>query len=216
MDSAHQLSPETPRPRHEERANAATHFLGFVGAVTVTLFTLPWTRQLPITIAVAFYIYLATLVAMYFVSALSHAVDEPRAKHALRALDQGVIYLLIAGTYTPFLTAYIPKTLGHYGLTALWVAAGILFFRKVVLRSEVINFSARSYLAMGWIPAIVYGRFVPMPCLMGLLIGGILYSFGVYFLLNDRRAPYYHVIWHVFVIAASAAHFYVIWEYVLR
>ena len=207
---------DIPRPRSEERVNAATHFLGFFGSVAVTFLVFQTAQQLPVTIATAFYVYLATLTGMYLISALSHAVDEPRAKHALRVLDQAEIYLLIAGTYTPFMAAFVPTTFGYFGLSCVWLAAGVLFLRKAVLQSDVIKFSARSYLMLGWVPALVFGCYVPVPCVVGLLVGGVFYSAGTWFLLNDRRAPYFHMIWHLFVIIASAAHFYVIWAYILN
>ena len=185
-------------------------------SIAATAVVYPQTVDLPVAVRVAFGVYSATLIAMYIASAMSHAVMSRGPKHLWRVIDQGVIYLLIVGTYTPIVAAFVPNGTRAIMMSLLWAVALAGCLRKLVWQRDIIQFSAKSYLALGWIPALCVQPFVPMQILVGLLVGGIFYSTGAWFLLNDRRAWYFHSIWHVFVIIASICHYYTIWRFVLH
>ena len=200
--------------RDEEPINAVTHSIGCVLSLcaTVTLIVLAgaWSSQL-----FACLIFSVALTTVYAVSALSHAVSEPQQKFLLRAWDQGVIYLLIVATYTPFLWKYTPTQVMIATLTAIWLAAIAGFISKVVFLHRIDDrFSPVTYIALGWLPALAVCCYVPWDCLQWIAVGGIVYTVGVFFLSFDRRVPYFHSVWHLSVIAASACHFYAVYRFV--
>ena len=194
----------------EERANAVTHALGALasiagGAVIVTFAARssdPW--NLAGTL-----VYTITLVMLYSASALYHAARRERRKARLRVLDHCAIYLLIAGTYTPFL---LDALRGDWGLTLLagvWgmALAGIVF--KLFLLGRFPRLSTAMYLAMGWLAVLVLPallRALSLPVVLWLVAGGLAYTVGTAF-YHSRRIPYAHAIWHVFVMVGSACHF---------
>ena len=137
------------------------------------------------------------------------------SKHRLRAWDQGTIYFLIVGTYTPFVAVYLQPTPAVLLVAGLWLAAGLGFWSKVVANHRINAFSAWSYIALGWLPALPLIGHVPSGCVMWMAIGGVSYTLGVVFLMLDSRISYFHAVWHIFVIAASACHFYAIFTYVV-
>ena len=141
------------RSQREERLNAWTHGLGAMGSLVAAWWLLAG-EPLPQAARWAFYCYMATLVAMYLASTMSHAVVEPVPKHRWRVVDQAVIYLLIAGTYTPILATHLDGALRTTSLSLLWLAASLGFARKAAWEHDVIEFSAKSYLALGWVPAV--------------------------------------------------------------
>jgi hemolysin III len=151
----------------------------------------------------------------FLFSSLSHAIHRQPMLNTLRAWDQAMIYTMIAGTYTPIVVVYAPEWIRTPLVTAIWIAAISGFVQKVVLRHRVNGIETLSYLLLGWLPAIpLYGR-VPTPLLWSMGMGGILYTVGVVFLMNDFRMRYMHAIWHLFVVVAAACHFLGILWYVV-
>ncbi len=210
-------------PRAEERLNAATHafgaILGVVGLVLLVIQanSMGRTGSLPAVI-----VYGAALVLVFLFSALHHAVSRPRIKQALLALDHGGIYLLIAGTYTPFCLLMPPGQ--EWTLLALvWgpALAGILVQLAAFLtnRSDGYErFAFVFYLALGWLPLLwagddVFRKLAPLGLDL-LVAGGISFTIGVVFYLW-RRLPYGHAVWHLFVVAGCAFHFFSIFHYVV-
>jgi len=128
----------------------------------------------------------------------------------MRSWDQGAIYLLIAGTYTPGIIAFCPNWAAAGLLTLVWSLATYGFYCKVIAQKRLNSVTTATYLALGWGPAMVLVPFVPRVFFLWLLAGGILYSIGVVFLLNDHRVKYFHAAWHLWVIAAAAAHYFAI------
>lgn len=202
----------------EEIANSVTHGLGFVLAV-VGLVALvvgaarigdPWR-------VVSFSLYGTSLVALYLASTLYHALPGVRAKALLKRCDHAAIFALIAGTYTPILLVTLRGPLGWTMAGVVWgiMVAGItlklLFidrFRKLLLGA---------YLAMGWL--VVFVLHVLWQRLSGaalgwLVAGGLAYTGGVAFYVW-KRLPYGHAIWHLFVLAGSACHFFFFYLHVL-
>lgn len=201
--------------RDEEPTNAATHSVGCLlsACATVGMIAFAGAETAQLLVCLIFSIALTT---MYAVSALSHAVTQPQQKHLLRAWDQGVIYLLIVATYTPFLWRYAPTQIMFATLAAIWLAAIAGFISKVAFLYRVDDrFSPVTYIALGWLPALAVCCYVPWECLQWIALGGVLYTVGVFFLSLDRRVPYFHTVWHLSVIAASSCHFYAMYRFVL-
>jgi hemolysin III len=206
--------PRPPRDGNEEFANTLTHGAGVVlslaGAVALFLIC---SRQ---AVVVACGLYALTLVATYAASSLSHGVRRPDWKHLLTVWDQGVIFLLIIGTYTPFLVAYLPSAWTMPVLVLLWGAALLGFASKVLVHHRVDHtFSPLPYVALGWLPAMILMPWVPLECMAWLAVGGMLYTVGVVFLVLDHRVRYFHAAWHLFVLGGSTCHYFVILAFVV-
>ncbi|MCA9121510.1 MAG: hemolysin III family protein [Planctomycetaceae bacterium] len=203
------------RSRGDELANSLTHGTGLLLAVVGGVFMIPAASSSHIGVRIAVVAYIASLVAVYGFSTLSHAVHSTAEKNRLRAWDQGTIYLLIVGTYTPFIAAYLPPVEAAFLAAALWLAAGFGFWSKVVANHRVNRLASWSYIALGWFPAAAFIGRIPMEVVKWMAYGGISYSVGTVFLMLDHRVAHFHVIWHILVIAASACHYYAIFAYVV-
>ena len=158
----------------------------------------------------------AALLAVYSASTLYHAATAPRARARLRRLDRAAIYLLIAGTYTPFCVLGIGGRGGGALLAFEWILAALGIALQLRGPGRVGGASIVLYLAMGWV-ALPFIRPVAAalgePCTAWLAIGGIAYTSGLVFF--GARRPYTHAIWHLFVLAGSAAHVYAIVGFLL-
>jgi len=201
----------------EEAANVATHAAGLLASIVgvVVLVYLGVVRGEVLHVASAG-LYGATLVALYAASTLYHAFRKPGVKRVLRVLDHCAIYLLIAGTYTPFVLVGLGGGWGWALFCVIWAmaAAGIVF--KVFATGRFAVVSTAAYVAMGWLGVVAIGplvRALPGAALAWLLAGGIAYTAGTFF--YHRRVPYSHALWHVFVLLGSVCHFVAIGLYVL-
>jgi len=159
----------------------------------------------------SFVVYGSSLVLLYTSSTLYHLVQRPRAKQLFRVLDHVSIYLLIAGTYTPFLLVGLRGVWGWTLFGIIWALAlgGIAFKVFSRRRFHGVPISTATYLLMGWLgvlalPEIV--KSVPPGALLWLLAGGAMYSAGVVF-FSWERLRYHHAVWHLFVLAGSACHY---------
>ncbi len=199
----------------EEIANGLTHALGFILSIMGALLVARSASLLRLGTLFSCSVFLVTLVGLYALSTLSHLVKRSRMQDRLRAWDQGAVYLLIAGTYTPFAWAALVPPARQVGLAALWLAAGAGFFSKVVVRHRVNNMQTHSYILFGWIPAAFLFREVPASTLFWMAVGGLSYTLGTLFLKIDHRAPYLHALWHLFVVGGSACHFYAIYQFLI-
>jgi hemolysin III len=200
----------------EEIANSITHGLGFflsaVGAV-VLLFAAG--RGLDTWRLAGLTIYALSLVAVYASSTLSHAIQEARWKHLFRILDQATIYLLIAGTYTPFILVFAAPDRRFLVLIIVWGVAILGTISKVVLKHRVNSVDVVNYALLGWLPAIALYNEIPSACLWWMFLGGVSYTVGTVFLSLDQRVPFFHTAWHAFVLGGSAIHYYAIMQYTL-
>lgn len=197
----------------EELANTITHGIGLALSLAgfVVLMVLAAMRGSAWHI-VSCAIYGATLVCLYAASTLFHGIPSPRRKRALRIFDHCAIYLLIAGTYTPFLLVNLRGGWGWSLLGIVWglAMAGILFKFWFVDHFRI--FSTAVYLLMGWLAVIAVKPLlvsVPASGLLCLLAGGLLYTLGVVF-YAWKSIPYNHLIWHLFVLAGSACHYFAV------
>ena len=202
----------------EELANAITHGIGLILSVAgfsilLVLAVLRGGRLQIVSCAV----YGTTLVCVYAASTLYHTLPWPRAKRALRIFDHCTIYLLIAGTYTPFALVSLRGGWGWSLFSLIWAlaTAGIVF--KFWFFDHFKILSTASYLAMGWIGLIASKPLlssIPVHGIYWLLAGGLLHSIGVAFFASGRLR-FGHAIWHVFVIAGSACHYFAVLFYVI-
>jgi hemolysin III len=197
----------------EEIANAITHGIGLLLSIAgfVVLLVLAALRGTAWHI-VACSIYGATLICLYTASTLYHAVISPRVKRALRIFDHSAIYLLIAGTYTPFLLVSLRGPWGWSLFGVIWglALAGVLFKFWFVERFAIL--STAVYIAMGWLVVIAAKPVIthlPLTAIIWLLAGGLAYTGGVIF-FAAKRIPYSHAIWHLFVLAGSICHYFAV------
>ncbi len=202
----------------EEFLSALTHGLGAVlalgaGAVLLTLVILDGsTRQLVGAIA-----FVSTLLLLYLASTLYHAVPHPRAKRHLKVFDHCAIYLLIAGTYTPFALIGLRDHGGIWLLILIWTLAALGIFFKLRYTGRFKLLSTLLYIAMGWTALLAIKpmlQALPGATLTWLFIGGAVYTLGTLFYMS-RRLPYAHAIWHLFVLAGSVCHFVAVGQQVL-
>lgn len=194
----------------EEIASTLTHGAGLVLSVIglVALFGLAArvgeAVHLPSVV-----VFGATLVLMYAASTSYHVVRSQVVKRVLQTVDHVAIFLLIAGTYTPFTIAFFDDPLRTNLLVAVWTLAIVGTVFKVFFTGRFPRVSTAIYVAMGWAVVIVAEPFlaaVPTDVLLWLIAGGLFYTAGVAFFLWERL-PYNHAIWHLFVIGGSACHY---------
>lgn len=202
----------------EEVANSVSHGLGCLFSITggYLLICKAQAAAAPVSAFISYAIYGASLIIMFLASTLYHAVTRAQLKRWLKKIDHCAIYLLIAGTYTPFLLVTLKSTLAEVLMAVIWTLAllGVIF--KLFFAHRFQLFSVVTYLLMGWSSLIVIWQLVLSLPLLGVVlvaIGGIVYSLGVIFYVS-RRIPYNHAIWHAFVLGGAACHFCAIYFYV--
>ena len=193
-----------------ERFNGYSHLAGAIlalagGTVLVTLAAMkadPWR-------IVSFSVYAATLFLLYLVSTLYHST-RGRAKDVLRKLDHCSIYLLIAGTYTPFTLVTLQGPWGWSLFGVVWGLAAGGVVQECWLARGARWASLAIYLAMGWLAVVAMGPLLAALGWQGLawtVAGGLVYTVGIVFYVFDERVPHFHGFWHLFVLAGSAVHF---------
>jgi hemolysin III len=202
----------------EERANTFSHALGLVLGVIASIVLIVEAYALDDNWKVAsFYIYGASLLSLYLASTLYHGMRNPVAKKWLKVFDHCAIYLLIAGTYTPFLLVLMRDGTGLPMMAAIWgiAAAGITLKLAFPLRFHLLRVA--SYVLMGWLVMLSGAELMqvlPSDGMTLLAVGGIVYTVGVAFYLG-HSIPFNHAIWHLFVLGGSVFHFLSIYLYVL-
>jgi hemolysin III len=199
--------------RDEEGVNAATHAAGLLcslaGAVVIVRYAAvrggPWQWA-------GCGVYAATMVAAYAASTLSHWFRRPGPRHALRVADQAIIFLFIAGSYTPMALTYLRGGAWWVLHALVWLVALTGFTSKAVFshRVRAERVTASLYLALGWMPVLAAWpllQAVPIGLLAWIAAGGLCYTIGTIFFRYDARVPYFHAVWHMCVIAGSACHY---------
>ena len=203
---------------HGERFNAWTHLFGALLALTgaiwlVVLATASGDGWKVFSMSV----YGATLVLLYSISTIYHSV-RGRVKRVLRKLDHLSIYLLIAGSYTPFCLISLRGPWGWWLFGIVWSLAAIGMLQEIKPRSEARVLSLVIYAVMGWIVLVAIKPLLAnlgLPGFLWLAAGGIAYTVGIVFFAFDEKFRHWHGIWHLFVIAGSLAHFIAILFYVV-
>jgi hemolysin III len=204
----------------EEIANSITHGLGFAASAVGLpfLITTALTREDPRHV-VGVAVFGAALVIMYAASMLYHAIQRPAAKRVMRVVDHAAIYVLIAGTYTPFALGPLHGPVGWALLAVVWTLAGFGIALKATVGFRHPRLSLAVYLAMGWLAVVAAHPIVSRVGVAGslwLLAGGLCYTAGVWFYVRDRLR-YRHAAWHVFVLGGSVCHYFaVLWHAVPR
>lgn len=158
---------------------------------------------------ISFSIFGSSLVMLYLASTLYHGIQNPRLKQIFKISDHASIYLLIAGTYTPFLLIALRGTTGWTMLVVVWAIAlaGVIYKIFFIERFHVL--SVVSYILMGWLCVFVFKEMIasiPMGGIIWLILGGFFYMVGVIFYAL-QRVPYMHLVWHFFVLAGSICHY---------
>ncbi|BDA16873.1 hemolysin III family protein [Aeromonas caviae] len=200
----------------EEWANRLSHGLGLLlgGLGLVLLLHKGW-DQGP-RVLLSYGVYGASLVLLYLASTLYHSVSSVAARRWSKLFDHCAIYLLIAGTYTPFLLVALDTPLAQGLMVVIWglALAGVVF--KLIFINRFKKVSLFTYLMLGWLSLVVIYQLYLHLDGTGLLLlglGGLIYSLGVIFYVT-KRIPYNHAIWHLFVLGGSLCHFMAIYGYI--
>ena len=202
--------------RGEEIANSISHGIGLVAALVATPFLIMHAiRRGDTGFIVGASIFAATMVLLYLASTLYHALPTGKAKRVFRVIEHSAIFLLIAGTYTPFTLGVLRGAWGWTLLGLVWGLAVVGVALKVFNRLFNPIVSTGLYLLMGWLILIAINPLnarVPTSGILWLVAGGVAYTTGVAFFATDSRLQYGHFIWHLFVMAGTACHYFaVLW-----
>lgn len=194
-----------------ERFNSITHLAGVVLSVAglaalVTMAAIAGDAYK----VVSFSIYGAMLLVLYTISTLYHSVRGPRLKAVLQKCDHAAIYLLIAGSYTPFTLVTLRGPWGWTLFGVSWGLAALGIAQELTLGRRTRSISMMLYVLMGWLALVAIRPLLhalPAAGAAWLLAGGLIYSAGIYFFINDERIRHGHGIWHLFVLAGSLCQF---------
>ncbi len=201
-----------------EIANAVTHGIGVLLAIAALVLLIVFATIYGDTWhIVSFSIYGSTLVLLYLASTFYHGIQRPRPKYVFRIIDHSAVYLLIAGTYTPFTLVTLRGTQGWVMFGVIWGLALFGIFYKIFFINRYVVISTLFYVLMGWL--IVFSireLFINLP-LNGIILlaaGGLSYTLGLLFYAGRDRL-FMHAVWHLFVLGGSICHFFSILLYVL-
>jgi hemolysin III len=209
-------APERPPSLGEEIASAVSHGAGFLAALVAgPLLVAAAARRGSPRGVVGAAVFVATILLLYSASTLYHALPRNKAKRVFRVLDHAAVFLLIAGTYTPFTLGVLRGAWGWTLFTLVWslALAGIVLTAVGGIRYP--RLSTAVYLGMGWLIVFAIRPLwlrLPTAGLLWLVAGGLAYTVGVAF-LAARRMPYSHFIWHVLVLAGTCCHFIAVFSY---
>ncbi len=196
----------------DELANVITHGIGLLLSVAAAGYLLRASAGQPASSIVAVGVYAVTLVLMYLSSTLSHLFYEIEWRKRFRTLDQACVFLLIAGTYTPLAAMYLNRGCWLGLLVTMWVFAAWGVWRVIHVR-DLSRSGKFAYGVMGFLPALglwELSRLVPGEVIVGIISGGACYSLGTLFLRMSSSVRYAHAMWHMFVVAGSACHYWAI------
>lgn len=203
-------APNWDQTRPEEIANSVSHGFGLAAAIVATPFLcVAAARQPNQAFYVGTIIFVATMWLLYLTSTLYHAWPQTRLKCALQIFDHSAIFLLIAGTYSPFTLGPLRGAFGWTMFVLIWLlaATGVVIKLRTGVRWK--KLSMIMYLGMGWLVLIAVRQFVavvPFESVIWLFAGGIAYTSGLIF-FGNKRVRYSHFVWHLFVLAGTACHF---------
>ncbi len=196
----------------EEIANAISHGLGFllaVAALPILVFNAAQHGGTANVVAAS--LFAGTMIVLYFVSTLYHALPRGRAKGWFNRLDHASIYLFIAGSYMPFLFGVLSGAWGWSLFGVVWAAAALGIGAKLLDRLKHPGWSTGLYVAMGWVALIAAAPLIERMSPAGLtwlVAGGLAYTLGAVVFMFDSKLRYAHFVWHLFVMGGSACHFF--------
>ena len=202
--------------KSEEALNIATHILGFILSL---IFFLPVVleayRGKDMIGFLAWLIYFIAIAIMFLSSSLYHSMKNPIARTVFRAIDHGVIYLTIAGSYTPIILIGLRSTFAIVIFVLIWILALSGIVMNIIAfvtgkEDKISKASMTIYMAMGWISLLliyqIY-KYIGMSYIIFLLLGGLFYTIGAVF-YSIKKIPYNHAIWHIFILVAAFVMFY--------
>ncbi len=198
----------------DEKANIFTHFVGLVFFVFITpvlIFRSVHVENIMISLAVA--LFGICLIAMYLSSTFYHLEPSGTIKHQLRKLDHVCIFLLIAGSYTPFVSIFFNDTEGINLLLGIWLIAILGSLFKLFFTGKLRFLSTIAYLLTGWAAIFMGERIIndlPSDVLLFIGVGGAFFSLGTVFYML-KRLKFSHSVWHIFVVLGNLAHSYALW-----
>lgn len=202
----------------DELASSVIHGLGIALSIAGLAILVPFAAlQGSALTVVACALFGASLVLLYTASTLYHSIPLAVAKPALRALDRIAIYILIAGTYTPFTLIALSGALGWSLFAMVWTLALLGITLELALPGRYRKLAVLLYLGMGWTGMVAFSplrEYLQIGGTVLLVAGGLAYTLGVPFYLW-RRLPYHHALWHAFVLAGSVLHFLAVLLYVI-
>ncbi|MBI4755908.1 MAG: hemolysin III family protein [Betaproteobacteria bacterium] len=202
---------------HGERFNGYSHLVGTLLALSgAVVLVVSGALRADVWKVVSFSIYGASLVLLYAISTLYHST-RGRPKRFFRQLDHNAIYLLIAGTYTPFTLVTLRGPWGWTLFGIVWGLAALGMLQEVLLGKKTRIISLSIYVLMGWIALVAVVPLMDALSPAGfawVALGGVIYTVGIVFYLFDERFTHWHGIWHLFVIGGSALHYFAILKYV--
>ena len=202
----------------EEIVNSITHGVGAgLSIAGLTLLVVLAVLSGNVRQVVSFSVYGASLISLYLASTLYHSFQHPEIKKTFKIIDHSAIYVLIAGTYTPFLLLGVPGVWGGIMLVFIWGVAilGIGFRKTFIYRFP--QFASLTYILMGWVSIFMIKPLranIAVGGLMWLLAGGAAYTIGVIFYAM-KKIPYMHGIWHLFVLGGSICHYFAVLLYLV-
>jgi hemolysin III len=200
----------------EEIAHSITHGVGAALSIAgLTLLVVLAVSNRNTYQIISFSIYGASLVILYLASTLYHGFQHPRVKRVFKVFDHASIYLLIAGTYTPFLLVSLRSTLGWTLLAVIWGIAILGVGFKALFIDRFQKISVLVYILMGWLSVVLIKEMmvnIPPGGLILIALGGFLYTVGVIFYAL-QKIPYMHVVWHFFVLGGSICHYFAVLLY---
>lgn len=202
----------------EEVVNSISHGIGCILGIIglVLLLNQAQRQQADCVEMVSYGLYGGSIILLFLSSTLYHAIGNQQVKYWLKKLDHCAIYLLIAGTYTPFLMVGLKSILAYWLMVVIWSLALVGVFFKLVFAHRFKVLSLVTYLLMGWLSLVMVYQLamvLPAGAVWLLAIGGLIYSLGVIFYVA-KRIPFNHAIWHAFVLGGCVCHFLAIYLYV--
>ena len=212
------MSTSATYSKKEELANSLSHALGMIFGVVALILLLVKANSVDadwLTIA-SMSVYGASIILLFLASTLYHSIAAPKAKRVLKTLDHCAIFLLIAGSYTPYLLVSLRTPLAYWLMGVIWAIALIGIIGKIIFVYRFKKLSLITYLIMGWLSVIAVYQLVIHIDINGVILlglGGVIYSLGVIFYVA-KKIPYNHAIWHLFVLGGCVTQFLSIYYYV--
>ncbi len=209
------LLPERHQSLGEEIANSVSHGIGCAAALLASPFLiLQASRQGDVPFLVGAAVFATSMVLLYLASALYHALPVGTGKRLFRVIEHSAIYVLIAGTYTPFTLGVLRGPWGWSLLALIWALALVGVLLKAFGKVSHPHVSTGLYVVMGWLIVVALEPLsagLSSSSLAWLIAGGIAYTAGVLFFITDHRLRYGHLVWHLFVLSGTACHFFAVY-----
>ena len=211
------LNPKREQSQGEEIANSISHGIGLIAALVGTLFLVMRAAQHgDAGFIVGTSLFCASMILLYLASTLYHALPTGKVKRCFRVIEHSAIFILIAGTYTPLTLGVLRGAFGWTIFGIVWGLAIAGVALKAIYKTAHPILSTCLYLLMGWLLVIaVKPLFANMPTagLFWLIAGGLSYTAGIAFFATDSRLKYGHLIWHLFVMAGTTCHYFLVLWY---